>query len=222
LNEGKKIIASEVITNKLIIKKKSYTKLIFIFVGIWLFTVIAGILFIMYRPKIRILNDVQRDMPIIKRDIKGILTAVNTLVENDSIMNIKLAHFPTSPPIDVQAMSRVTSVYKERTDPITGERQFHTGIDYSAKLGTVVFAAATGIVEEAKITDGYGKMIKINHLNGYETLYGHLSKISAYVGKEVQKGDTIGAVGNTGQSTGAHLHYEISYLDRKINPKIFN
>jgi murein DD-endopeptidase MepM/ murein hydrolase activator NlpD len=148
----------------------------------------------------------------------GILTV---LAKNDSVMAVQLKHFPTAPPISIKEMTAVSSVYRSRTNPITHEKEFHAGIDYRAKKGTIVVAAADGIVFKARKEGNYGNLIAINHLNGYETTYAHLNTILVKEDQQVFKGDTIGTVGNTGRSTGDHLHFEIAYLDRKINPEQF-
>jgi murein DD-endopeptidase MepM/ murein hydrolase activator NlpD len=140
---------------------------------------------------------------------------------NDSIQDGKIAHLPESP-LSPDELSRITSNYNFRTDPATGKRTLHAARDYAAKKGTVVFAAAAGVVEKAEMNIGYGKMIKINHLNGYKTLYAHLSSMDVLPGYLVQKGDTIGTIGNTGSVRGIngyHLHYEITFVkDGKETP----
>jgi murein DD-endopeptidase MepM/ murein hydrolase activator NlpD len=136
-------------------------------------------------------------------------------------MSVQLKHFPTAPPISVQEMTAVSSIYRTRTNPITHEKEFHAGVDYRAKKGTIVVAAADGIVFKARKEGFYGNLIAINHLNGYETTYTHLDQILVIENQQVFKGDTIGTVGNTGRSTGNHLHFEIAYLDKKINPEQF-
>lgn len=138
----------------------------------------------------------------------------------DTIQDARLSHFPELP-LSVDDMTKVSSVFNVRQDPVTGGREFHTGVDYRAKPGTIVYAAASGVVKTAAWDAGYGNTIRIDHLNGYETTYAHLSNMVVITGEEVQKGDTIGNVGSTGKTTGSHLHYEIAYQNRKINPDVF-
>ncbi len=116
---------------------------------------------------------------------------------------------------------RITSPYGWRIHPITHRREFHTGIDIGAPLGSPVFAAEPGKIIFAGVNGGYGNEIMIKHSNGYETLYGHLSQIDVYVGQYVEKGDFIGRVGSTGFSTGPHLHFEIRRYGRTYDPLIF-
>lgn len=135
-------------------------------------------------------------------------------------LQVQTSHYPSAP-LSIEDMSKVSSTYNIRTDPVTGGREFHTGIDYRAPRGTIVLAAATGIVTEAKWDGGYGNTIRIKHGNGYETTYAHLMNMTVITGEKVLKGDTIGNVGATGKTTGSHLHYEIAYNNRKINPAVF-
>ena len=144
------------------------------------------------------------------------------LSNNDSIMNIQLQHYPAALPIPISKVSRVSSTYSERIDPISGQKQFHYGIDYAVKKGTEVYATADGIVKESGLNNNFGNTVKIDHLNEYESLYGHLSKILVQKGQNVKRGDIIGLIGNTGKSTGPHLHYEILFRYSPINPIIFN
>jgi murein DD-endopeptidase MepM/ murein hydrolase activator NlpD len=105
-----------------------------------------------------------------------------------------------------------------RIDPFTGRRQFHRGVDLAVDIGTPVYATADGVVRSVRRDVGLGKLIQIDHLHGYSTVYAHLSRISVKRGQHVKRGDVIGAVGNTGYSTGPHLHYEIHYQGRAQNP----
>jgi LysM repeat protein len=116
---------------------------------------------------------------------------------------------------------RITSPYGWRIHPITHRREFHTGIDIGAPLGSPIFAALSGTVVFAGRNGGYGNEIMIKHAKGYATVYGHLSQIDVYVGEYVEKGDFIGRVGSTGFSTGPHLHFEIRRYGKTYDPLIF-
>lgn len=105
-----------------------------------------------------------------------------------------------------------------RIDPFTGRRQLHRGVDLAVDIGTPVYATAKGVVSGVKRDVGLGKLIEINHGYGYKTVYAHLSRISVKRGQHVERGQIIGAVGNTGYSTGPHLHYEVHYQGRAKNP----
>jgi murein DD-endopeptidase MepM/ murein hydrolase activator NlpD len=106
-------------------------------------------------------------------------------------------------------------------DPFSGEGAMHTGIDITAPIGTPVKAAADGIVVSANWNYGYGRCVIIEHGNNYQTLYGHLSRIDVIEGQEIRQGDVLGAVGNSGKSTGSHLHYEVRIGSTPVNPYRF-
>ncbi len=105
-----------------------------------------------------------------------------------------------------------------RRNPFTGRRELHRGVDLAADIGTPVYATADGIVSFVGRDIALGKLVKITHLDRYTTVYGHLSRIGVKRGQRVKRGDIIGAVGNTGYSTGPHLHYEVYRLGQVQNP----
>jgi hypothetical protein len=105
----------------------------------------------------------------------------------------------------------LTSRYGRRMDPFTGRIAFHHGVDYFARTGTPVMATADGVVTMARRNGNFGLMIEVNHGNGFKTKYGHLSRILVKRGHKVKRGEIIGLVGNTGRSTGPHLHYEVMF-----------
>lgn len=111
-----------------------------------------------------------------------------------------------------------TSGFGYRISPFTGSRTLHTGIDLAAPIGTPVHATADGIVTKIENDPGYGKVLVVSHGYGFSTLYGHNSKIHVKVGQKVKRGDVVSEVGNTGRSTGAHLHYEVRVNGVEINP----
>ncbi len=113
----------------------------------------------------------------------------------------------------------VTSYFGMRESPFTGKRVMHEGLDIAANIGTPVFATADGVVARVKYSAGYGKMIIIDHGYGYRTIFGHNSKIVAKAGHRVKRGDLIAKVGNTGKSTGSHLHYELQLNGVPIDPR---
>jgi len=107
-----------------------------------------------------------------------------------------------------------------RRHPILGYVKMHTGVDWATAYGTPIFASGNGVVEKAGLEGGYGKYIRIQHNNGYETAYGHMSAFAKGIepGKRVRQGQVIGFVGSTGQSTGPHVHYEILVNGRFVDP----
>lgn len=109
-----------------------------------------------------------------------------------------------------------------RVHPVYKIRKMHTGIDFGAPTGTPIYATANGkIIRVEHKTTGYGKCVVIEHGGGYQTLYGHMSKIEVKVGQEIRKGEQIGRVGSTGTSTAPHVHYEVIKNGEKINPMPF-
>ena len=116
---------------------------------------------------------------------------------------------------------RLMGGYGERTDPFSGEGARHTGVDISAPVGTAVKAAADGIVMQASWNGGYGRCVVIDHGNGYQTWYAHLSRMDVMEGEEIRQGETLGAVGTSGRSTGPHLHYEVRIHSTPVNPYRF-
>ena len=113
---------------------------------------------------------------------------------------------------------RITSSFGERIDPFNGEGAYHSGIDIATSYGTPVIAPADGIVTFADFENGYGRTVKIDHGNGISTLYGHLSAYAVAPGQHVKRGEIIGYVGESGRTTGAHLHYEVRINDVPVNP----
>ena len=136
------------------------------------------------------------------------------------IQNLLLASIPVGYP---SAARRITSRYGFRTHPIYHEERFHHGIDFGGAAGTPIHATQNGIVMFAGFSNGgYGNMVIIAHNFGFSTLYGHMQDdLAVKTGEFVRKGQVIGHLGNSGLSTGPHLHYEIKYLKKSIDPASF-
>ena len=124
---------------------------------------------------------------------------------------------PSLWPVD----GRLMSPFGGRTDPFSGEGAMHTGVDLSAVMGTPVRAAADGIVLHAEWFGSYGKVVVIDHGNGVQTLYAHLSRFEVVPGQEIRRGDTLGRSGATGRATSPHLHYEVRMRGTPVNPYPF-
>ena len=129
-----------------------------------------------------------------------------------------LASRPALQPIDNRHLTRFHPAYGMRLHPVHADWRFHHGLDLTADTGTPVYATGDGLVTLAKYSGGYGNVIFVNHGYGFETRYAHLSRIKVTEGQKVTRGELIGLVGNTGVSTGPHLHYEVLYKDKWINP----
>lgn len=136
-----------------------------------------------------------------------------------------LASIPAIQPITNRNLKRTASGWGYRIHPIYKVRKMHWGMDFTAPVGTPVFATGNGRVTElAGTVSGYsefGLYLKINHGWGYETVYAHLSKYNAKVGQEIKRGDIIGYVGNSGASTAPHLHYEVHKDGQRVNPALY-
>ena len=129
-----------------------------------------------------------------------------------------LQSIPAIQPVANKDLKRTASGYGMRIDPIYKTAKFHAGMDFSANTGTPVYATGNGRVKKAGWQSGYGKIIIVDHGFGYETWYAHLNKYNVRVGQKVIRGEVIGEVGNTGKSTGPHLHYEVHLKGKVMNP----
>ncbi|MBV9670775.1 MAG: M23 family metallopeptidase [Acidobacteriales bacterium] len=126
----------------------------------------------------------------------------------------RMAAAPTLWPVE----GVLTSSFGQRIDPFGGEGAFHKGVDISAPYGTPIVAPADGYVEKAGEMNGYGRCVILAHEHGTSTLYGHLSAFAVTEGQEVRRGETIGYIGMSGRSTGAHVHYEVRIHGTPVNP----
>jgi murein DD-endopeptidase MepM/ murein hydrolase activator NlpD len=146
----------------------------------------------------------------------------NTILGGLDKMNMyKIAAFKLPFAMPVHDAIRYTSGFGNRNDPFNGSTRRHEGQDMAGDYGTPIYATADGTVTYAGWENGYGRLIKIQHDFGVETRYGHLSGIRVEVGQRVSRGDRIGDMGNSGRSTGTHLHYEIRLSGTAINPMTF-
>lgn len=144
---------------------------------------------------------------------------LHTLFNNKSKY---LEAIPAIQPISNEKLTRVASGFGRRIDPIYKTPKMHAGLDFSAPVGTEIYATGNGIVVSAGMeSDGYGIKVVINHGYGYQTLYAHCSKALVRKGQKVVRGQKIALLGNTGKSTGPHLHYEVIRKDVKIDPVNF-
>lgn len=130
-----------------------------------------------------------------------------------------IASIPAIQPVSNTDLRRIGSYFGYRTDPFYKVTKLHEGIDFTAPIGTDIYATGDGVVTETEYSKvGYGNFIVINHGFGYETKYAHLSKIMVKRGQKIKRGQVIGHVGNTGKSTAPHLHYEVHKSGRPIDP----
>lgn len=130
----------------------------------------------------------------------------------------RIARTPSIWPV-TNGSRRLSSSYGHRQDPLTKQRRFHSGLDIVANRGASVYSTARGKVVFADRDGDYGRLIKIDHGNGIETWYAHLDSIKVRVGDDVERGQLIGALGSSGRTTGAHLHYELRVKERTTDPR---
>ena len=139
---------------------------------------------------------------------------VDLFKNHDEMLNC----IPAIQPVANKNLKYTASGYGMRIDPIYKTAKFHNGMDFSANIGTPVYATGDGVIKKAGWQSGYGKIIIVSHGFGYETWYAHLNKYNVRVGQKVVRGEVIGEVGNTGKSTGPHLHYEVHVKGKVVNP----
>ncbi|MDC0126947.1 M23 family metallopeptidase [Methylophilaceae bacterium] len=161
-------------------------------------------------------NNIQKNLGRLMQSMKvreEIYNRMEAILLNQSVLRETL---PSLYPVNVPYTS---SSYGWRRDPILGKRAMHEGIDFSAAHGESIYATAGGIVVYAGKKGAYGNLVTINHGGGLQTRYAHISKILVKKGDIVKKQDLIAFVGNTGRSTGPHLHYEIRLNKKSLDPK---
>lgn len=156
-------------------------------------------------------------MDLLERQLFAQVQSFDQLRDAVGKQKDKLSHIPSVLPIKVEDYT-MSSGYGYRRDPIYGSSKFHEGLDFSASIGTPVYATADGEITVAKREAGYGNCIDIDHGYNYLTRYAHLSEILVKEGSQVKRGQMIGKVGSTGKSTGPHLHYEVRFKGEAQNP----
>ncbi len=162
-----------------------------------------------------ILEKMDLNLKALSQTIKLELMSYETLFET---LQTQKDRFESIPSISPTKLGYLSSRFGYRRDPFNGERTFHHGIDIAASSGTHVYATAGGKVVYARYNGGYGYTIKIEHGYGFATIYAHLSRMNVQKGQTVRRGDVIAFIGNSGRSTGPHLHYEIRYNNNPVNP----
>ena len=143
------------------------------------------------------------------------------LLELAKTQEVRMENLPAIQPVLNKDLKRTASGYGMRIDPVYHVRRFHAGMDFSAPVGTDVFATGNAKVAFTGWKQGYGNTVELDHGFGYTTLYAHLFKVLVHNGQNVKRGDVIALVGSTGKSTGPHLHYEVRYQDKPVDPRNF-
>ncbi|MDW8055511.1 MAG: M23 family metallopeptidase [Elusimicrobiota bacterium] len=158
--------------------------------------------------------DYKQHFELIKNKVQQQIESYNEIINYIKLQKELYKYTPLIWP----CFGRVVSPFGWRIHPIYGQEHFHTGIDIANEMGTPIRATANGIVKYAGWQEGYGKAVVIEHKFGYYTVYGHLSVIKVKIGQTVSRNEVIGLMGDTGTSTGPHLHYEVWRNDKICNP----
>lgn len=167
-------------------------------------------------------SDATTDFASVQKQIDQIVQAIDLRRESQEEIQAFLSDqrsLLASKPKGWPSRGWMTSGFGMRRSPFSGRQKMHEGLDIAASIGTPVYATADGIVSQSETVAGYGKLVVIDHGYGYKTYYGHNSKLSVKVGQKVRRGDRIASVGNSGSSTGAHLHYEVRLNGVPLNPR---
>lgn len=159
-------------------------------------------------------REVDRVSLIVEDRVEALTALESQLMERQ----IKTTLLPTLMPINAE---HVGSTFGSRVDPIAGVRAMHEGVDFVAEIGGKVIAAAGGVITVAEFHPQYGNMVEIDHGNDFTSRYAHLSRIGVRLGQVVKRGQELGRSGNTGRSTGPHLHFEVRFRGVAQNPSRF-
>lgn len=165
-----------------------------------------------------IIKNVTRKLDLLDRQLYTQIKSFDELQQLAVNNKERISHIPAIQPISSENMKQMASGYGYRRDPIYGTSRFHEGLDFAADTGTPVYATADGRVVHAGWQSGYGNLVEVDHGYGYITRYAHLSRCDVTEGQTVSRGDKIAEVGNTGKSTGSHLHYEVRLNGAPQNP----
>ncbi len=169
-------------------------------------------------PQGELVANTTQKVDMLRRQLYVQATSFEELVELGRTHEDRLACIPAIQPVSNKDLKRTASGYGYRIDPIYKTRRFHNGMDFSAPIGTPIYATGNGKVTFAGWKAGYGNVVKIDHGHNYETLYAHCDKLLVRKNQQVVRGEKIALVGNTGKSTGPHLHYEVIHKGRHVNP----
>ena len=167
----------------------------------------------------QLVADLALKVDILEKELYVQAKSYDEIVELTKTKEIRMEHIPAIQPVMNKDLKRVASGYGMRIDPVYHVRRFHQGMDFTAPTGTEVFATGNAKVEFAGWKQGYGNTVILDHGYGYKTLYAHLYKILVRKGQKVRRSDVIALVGNTGKSTGPHLHYEVRLNGRAVDPR---
>ena len=165
--------------------------------------------------------DLQRKVDILEKELYVQARSYDELLALAKTQEVRMENIPAIQPVLNKNLKHMASGFGWRVDPVYHIRRFHEGMDFSAPIGTDIYATGNGTVTYAGWRQGYGETVEIDHGFNYATRYAHCSKLFVHVGQKVKRGDIIALVGNTGKSTGPHVHYEVHYHGQPIDPRNF-
>lgn len=165
--------------------------------------------------------DLTMKVDLLEKEVYVQAKSYEQVIEMTKTKEIRLENIPAIQPVLNKDLKRVASGYGWRIHPIYHTKKFHQGMDFTAPVGTDVFATGNARVTFVGWKQGYGNTVMLDHGFGYETLYAHLFKPLVKVGQRVKRGDIIALVGNSGMSTGPHLHYEVHFRQKRVDPRNF-
>lgn len=163
--------------------------------------------------------DLTLKVDMLEKEMYVQVKSFDEILELTKTKEIRMEHIPSIQPVMNKDLKRVASGYGMRIDPVYHVRRFHQGMDFTAPTGTEIFATGDAKVEFAGWKQGYGNTVILDHGYGYKTLYAHCYKTLVRKGQKVRRSDVIALVGNTGKSTGPHLHYEVRLNNKAVDPR---
>ncbi len=163
--------------------------------------------------------DLTLKVDVLEKELYVQSKSYDEIIEMAKTREIRMENIPAIQPVLNKDLTRVASGYGVRIDPVYHVRKFHQGMDFTAPTGTEVFATGNARVSFVGWRQGYGNTVILDHGFGYQTVYAHLYKSLVRKGQKVRRYDIIALVGNTGKSTGPHLHYEVRLNDRPVDPR---
>jgi murein DD-endopeptidase MepM/ murein hydrolase activator NlpD len=164
-------------------------------------------------------EQLDRELPLRRVELNNLQSTLERVEKSFNEKQEELDYTPSVWPLISTEVGWISSNLGYRKDPITGKRTYHNGLDISASEGTPIIAPANGVIVEVSSSRTLGNTLGIDHMNGYTTIYGHLKAFNVKVGDRIVRGQIIGYVGNTGRSTGTHLHYEVRLNTKAMDPK---
>ena len=163
--------------------------------------------------------DLSLKVDVLEKELYVQAKSYDEVLELAKTQEIRMENIPAIQPVLNKDLKRVASGYGVRIDPVYHVRKFHQGMDFTAPTGTEVFATGNAKVSFVGWKQGYGNTVILDHGFGYQTLYAHLFKALVRKGQKVRRSDIIALVGNTGKSTGPHLHYEVRLHGKPVDPR---